>query len=313
MAQRVDSLPQDMRARVRAFIAERQAEQKAKELKAAGSAGAGAGGGEGGTGGRKITVPIMDEVENIGDNEKVSAAILAKVLEERAKERSDKNKFCIDVGTQTHGWHFPDNKIAGGGGGQSQQQQNREATTTASSSATGSPEEQRVVKTAPAKRTSSASRQRNAAGPSSASASTKPGGEESTAEVIQILRSISMDSAAADCGTVLPGGSRTEAAQDSGVGNILVASVIRSPPARDSDGSSSSESTSCSGESGGGGDEEDSDCAEAHMRLTAGLAERRGVAVAAVSPPSSADDRPRSARTQIMTRSATFSAVQTDI
>ena len=37
---------------------------------------------------RKITVPIMDEVSNIGDNEKVSAAILAKVLEERGKERS---------------------------------------------------------------------------------------------------------------------------------------------------------------------------------------------------------------------------------
>ena len=47
------------------------------------------------------------QVSNIGDNEKVSAAILAKVLEERGKERSARYKFCIDVGTQTHGWHFP--------------------------------------------------------------------------------------------------------------------------------------------------------------------------------------------------------------
>ena len=38
----------------------------------------------------------------------VSAAILAKVLEEREKERKKEQKFCIDIGTQTHGWHFPD-------------------------------------------------------------------------------------------------------------------------------------------------------------------------------------------------------------
>lgn len=50
----------------------------------------------------------MDDVSNVGDNEKVSAAILAKVLEERAKERKKEHKFCIDIGTQTHGWHFPD-------------------------------------------------------------------------------------------------------------------------------------------------------------------------------------------------------------
>ena len=38
----------------------------------------------------------------------VSAAILARVLEEREKERKTEQKFCIDIGTQTHGWHFPD-------------------------------------------------------------------------------------------------------------------------------------------------------------------------------------------------------------
>jgi len=38
----------------------------------------------------------------------VSAAILARVLEEREKERKKEQKFCIDIGTQTHGWHFPD-------------------------------------------------------------------------------------------------------------------------------------------------------------------------------------------------------------
>ena len=42
----------------------------------------------------------------------VSAAILAKVLEERDKERRRDGKFCIDVGTQTHGWHFPAGKSA---------------------------------------------------------------------------------------------------------------------------------------------------------------------------------------------------------
>ena len=42
----------------------------------------------------------------------VSAAILAKVLEERDKERRRDRKFCIDVGTQTHGWHFPAGKSA---------------------------------------------------------------------------------------------------------------------------------------------------------------------------------------------------------
>ena len=38
----------------------------------------------------------------------MSAAILAKILEEREKERKKQQRFCIDIGTQTHGWHFTD-------------------------------------------------------------------------------------------------------------------------------------------------------------------------------------------------------------
>ena len=82
LAQRVDSLPHDMRARVKAYIADRQAE------KAGEAGGCEASTAAASSSARKITVPIMDEVSNIGDNEKVSAAILAKVLEERGKERS---------------------------------------------------------------------------------------------------------------------------------------------------------------------------------------------------------------------------------
>ena len=55
MAQRVDTLPHDMRARVKAYIADRQAMQK--EAAAAG----GAATGEAAITGKKITVPIMDE------------------------------------------------------------------------------------------------------------------------------------------------------------------------------------------------------------------------------------------------------------
>ena len=31
-----------------------------------------------------------------------------QVLEERENERKKEEKFCIDIGTQTHGWQFPD-------------------------------------------------------------------------------------------------------------------------------------------------------------------------------------------------------------
>ena len=54
LAQRVDSLPHDMRARVKAYIADRQAEKAAGEAGEAATAAAA-------TSARKITVPIMDE------------------------------------------------------------------------------------------------------------------------------------------------------------------------------------------------------------------------------------------------------------
>ena len=68
--------------------------------------------------GKKIRVAIPDDLPLLGPDEggsdnneviasdRVSAAILAKVLEERDKERRAEAKFCIDVGTQTHGWHL---------------------------------------------------------------------------------------------------------------------------------------------------------------------------------------------------------------
>ena len=34
--------------------------------------------------------------------------LVTRVLEEREKERRKEQKFCIDIGTQTHGWSFPD-------------------------------------------------------------------------------------------------------------------------------------------------------------------------------------------------------------
>ena len=57
-------------------------------------------------------------LSNSGENsetiasDRVSAAILAKVLEERDKERRAEAKFCIDVGTQTHGWHLNPSNVS---------------------------------------------------------------------------------------------------------------------------------------------------------------------------------------------------------
>ncbi|QQP50164.1 uncharacterized protein FKW44_011075 [Caligus rogercresseyi] len=79
VAQRVESLPLEVKARLK---------------RTRGSA----------SEGKKIIVAVDQD-------DTVSAAILAKVLEERDKERRKSAKFCIDVGTQTHGWCFPDNKI----------------------------------------------------------------------------------------------------------------------------------------------------------------------------------------------------------
>ena len=100
VAQRIDSLPADVRASVRSLAAEKNRERSE---------------------GKKIRVAIPDEVSSSAGfltgsdaegGDLVSAAILAKVLEERDKERRRDRKFCIDVGTQTHGWHFPAGKSA---------------------------------------------------------------------------------------------------------------------------------------------------------------------------------------------------------
>ena len=66
-------------------------------------------------------------------------------------------KFCIDVGTQTHGWHFPD-KINGGAASEKQLSPSQTAgagvasATSSPSSSSASPEEQRVAKSAPSAR-----------------------------------------------------------------------------------------------------------------------------------------------------------------
>ena len=67
-------------------------------------------------------------------------------------------KFCIDVGTQTHGWHFPD-KLNGGAASEKQLSPSQTtagagvaSATSSPSSSTASPEEQRVAKSAPSAR-----------------------------------------------------------------------------------------------------------------------------------------------------------------
>jgi len=87
--QRLDTLPEDLQARVRQVGSEKEERRGAFR-----------------NGGHRITI-AMPSGSQAGD-EAVSAAILAKVLEEREKERKKEQKFCIDIGTQTHGWHFPD-------------------------------------------------------------------------------------------------------------------------------------------------------------------------------------------------------------
>ena len=96
LPQRMGGLPLDVQGRVRSYVAERQQEQQQQQGHSSASSA------------RKITVPIMDDVEQakVGEDQRVSAAILAKVLEERSKERRRDRKFCIDVGTQTHSWLF---------------------------------------------------------------------------------------------------------------------------------------------------------------------------------------------------------------
>merc|ERR1719391_429830 len=98
MPKRMDALPPEMRSKVRSCMAQEQQLNSAKPGLTAITEGSLCKGGSG----RRITVAVDDDYDG-----EVSAAILAKVLEERDNERKRDNKFCIDVGTQTHsGWHF---------------------------------------------------------------------------------------------------------------------------------------------------------------------------------------------------------------
>ena len=105
MSQRLDTLPPDIQQRVRTCLVENAKERQLQRLS------------RGPLEGRKIRIAIPSEdaaagphttSNGAGDTDKISAAILAKVLEERDKERQGDRQLRIDVGTQTQGWnHFP--------------------------------------------------------------------------------------------------------------------------------------------------------------------------------------------------------------
>ena len=105
MSQRLDTLPSDIQQRVRVCLAENARDRQLQRLS------------RGPSEGRKIRIAIPPDSSIPGgtsvsngasDSDKISAAILAKVLEERDKERQGDMQLRIDVGTQTHGWnHFP--------------------------------------------------------------------------------------------------------------------------------------------------------------------------------------------------------------
>ena len=92
VSQRVDSLPEDLQVRVKQQGGERQEDRRGPRT----------------GGGQKITVAVPNGALAANNEEAVSAAILARVLEERENERKKEEKFCIDIGTQTHRWQFPD-------------------------------------------------------------------------------------------------------------------------------------------------------------------------------------------------------------
>jgi len=91
ISQKMESLPEDLQSRVRQYATEKQEEKRNFR-----------------NGGQKITIAVPNGAFSTNSDEAVSAAILAKVLEERENERKKEQKFCIDIGTQTHGWQFPD-------------------------------------------------------------------------------------------------------------------------------------------------------------------------------------------------------------
>ena len=94
VSQKMDSLPEDLQARVKQYHSDKNEEKRGFR--------------NGSGGGQKITVVVPNGAIETNDADAVSAAILAKVLEERENERKKEQKFCIDIGTQTHRWQFPD-------------------------------------------------------------------------------------------------------------------------------------------------------------------------------------------------------------
>ncbi len=297
LPQRMGGLPQDVQGRVRSYVAERQQQQLAAASAAADPS----------SSGRKITVPIMDDVEegNVGEDERVSAAILAKVLEERAKERRRDKKFCIDIGTQTHSWQFPDKLVS----------YSSPPTSSTSSTTTAPPlpptgstvpvmlQEEPSLKddskssssTTSAKQKKQRSRTATPAASAAAPAPPDQSGvqqhqqeqqQPETAEVIQILRSISLDESMrkiSDSETQVPSAADAPSSTAAPVSNILFqASVIRPPPA--SVVAASRKETAITGD----------DTQEV------GGARRKSPGAASVS-------------TSTMPRSATFSSKQTDL
>lgn len=91
VSQKMESLPEDLQSRVRHLNSDKHDDKKSFR-----------------NGGQKITVAVPNGAFSGNDEDAVSAAILARVLEERENERKKEQKFCIDIGTQTHRWQFPD-------------------------------------------------------------------------------------------------------------------------------------------------------------------------------------------------------------
>lgn len=89
VSQKLESLPEDLQVRVKMHQADKNEDKRG-----------------GRNGGHKITVAVPNGA--LDSDDAVSAAILARVLEERENERKKEQKFCIDIGTQTHKWQFPD-------------------------------------------------------------------------------------------------------------------------------------------------------------------------------------------------------------
>ena len=306
LAQRVDTLPSDMQARVRSYIADKHAERFAKEK----------------VEGKRIRVPIMEDVDkdSVGENEKVSAAILAKVLEERAKERRKERKFCIDVGTQTHGWHFPEklyhptmmatqsptspqSRFPSNGGGL------RHGLGIGASNGKVPGKPTRILPPEYSQPPVQVVPQQQQHQQVQSNVKVKP----KVDDVIQILRSVSMEDTSGKRSRASPyqqGQSSHLSAADSALSNILLTSVIRSPPASLTSGKDEEED--------GANDQgsvdtlptsESSESASLSGKLIGSL-----INLGEESPSrSSGSASAVTSTTRRMTRSITFSTTETDI